>query len=68
MTAIKGYTSTPHDRLISELIQRASRLSLKDLHFLCASANDLTEQRMEAEIREAEFATQQPLEPDPHGD
>ena len=67
MTATNGYTTTPHERLLSEILKRAARLPLKDLAFLCETANALNQQRMEAEFREAEFATQQPPDPDPHG-
>ncbi|MFH7243565.1 MAG: hypothetical protein ACHWZW_12015 [Spirulina sp.] len=67
MTALYGHTTTPQERLLSEILQRAARLPLKDLTFLCETANALYEKRIEAEMRVAEFATQQPPEPDPHG-
>ena len=67
MTATTGYTLTPHERLIHQIIKRSATLPLKDLTFLAETAEALYAQRLEAEMRIAEFATQQPPDPDPHG-
>lgn len=67
MTALNAQFLTPQDRLLGEIMQRAARLPLKDLTFLAETANALYAQRLEAEMRSAEFVAPNPPEPDPHG-
>lgn len=67
MTALNAKFVSPKDRVLAEVVQVAARLSYIDLVFLAQTANAIYSERLEAQLRSAEFAAQQPPEPDPHG-
>jgi len=67
MTAINPHFVSPKDRVLAEIIHYAARLSMKDLVFLSETTNALYAQRLEAELRSAEFVAPNPPDPDPHG-
>lgn len=67
MTAINARFVSPKDRLLSEVVVMAARLPYVDLLSLHVATSRLYEKRLEAQLRSAELAHQQPSEPDPHG-
>lgn len=67
MTALNANSVSPKDRVLAEVVQVASRLSYIDLVFLAQTANAIYSERLEAQLRSAEFVEATPPEPDPHG-